>query len=90
MRSLRARGGLEHPNRDRAKFTTTPLQSDTGGALMLQYGLDPGDPTLWLYLDDSVTHSRLNASIRVGARFGWLLSHRELLRILPKPLQNSL
>ena len=39
-------------NDGKGEFRIVPLQSDLGNALMHHYGMDPGDPLSWLYLEE--------------------------------------
>ena len=76
---------------DRANaFRIIRIQSDTGQAVLKHYGLDPDDPESWLYLVDGKAYTSLDGMIRAGARLGgpgWLL---QVLRILPRPVQDWL
>ena len=74
----------------RQEFRICPVQSETGGAVMRHYGLDPGDPETWLYLDGGRAYHSLDGIIRASARLGpigWLL---QPLRLAPRPLQDWL
>jgi predicted DCC family thiol-disulfide oxidoreductase YuxK len=89
--SLCARGASWIARNDKAKeFTIVPLQSDVGVALMMHYGLDPSDPTSWLYLEDGRAFSSLDALIRVGRRLGGNWQWLCVLRILPTSVQDVL
>jgi predicted DCC family thiol-disulfide oxidoreductase YuxK len=89
--SLCARGATWIAHADRAgAFTIIPLQSDLGGALMRHYGMDPSDPTSWLFLEEGRAFSSLDALIRVGLRLGRIWKALILLRIIPKPLRDIL
>ncbi|MEO0361239.1 MAG: DUF393 domain-containing protein [Pseudomonadota bacterium] len=71
-------------------FRICPVQSPTGRAVMRHYGLDPDDPDTWLYLEDGVARTSLDAMIRAGRRvggIGWLL---QPLRLLPRAAQDWL
>lgn len=89
--SLCARGATWIANNDKAQeFMIIPLQSNVGTALMLHYGLDPGDPSSWLYIEDGRAYSSLDALIRVGSRLGGVWKGLIILRILPPRLQDAL
>lgn len=89
--SLCARGAAWIARNDLAQeFTIIPLQSAVGSALMTHYGLDPNDPTSWLYLEDGRAYSSLDAFIRVGLRLGRVWKGLAALRILPIWVQNVL
>ena len=60
--SLCARGAKWIAHNDRSKeFRIVPMQSDLGTALMIHYGMDPKDPTSWLYLADGHGFTSLDA-----------------------------
>ena len=89
--SLCARGARWIARNDRAHvFTIIPVQSVAGEALMVHYGLDPADPLSWLYVEDGLAYTSLDALIRVGWRLGGVWKGLSLLRILPVPAQNIL
>ena len=89
--ALCARGAAWIARNDTAsEFTIIPLQSDLGGALLAHYGLDPADPTTWLFLEDGRAYTSLDALVRVGARLGRFWKVLSVLRILPRPLQDFL
>lgn len=88
---LCARGArwIAHNDRDH-RFRIIPLQSELGHALTRHYGLDPSDPSSWLYLEDGRAYSSLDAVIRVGQRLGGKWHALSLLRVLPSGLQDLL
>ncbi|MGH1330662.1 MAG: thiol-disulfide oxidoreductase DCC family protein [Paracoccaceae bacterium] len=89
--ALCARGATWIARNDHAgAFTIIPLQSDLGGALMHHYGMDPADPTSWLFLDEGRAYASLDALIRVGLCLGRIWKALILLRIIPKPLRDIL
>ena len=89
--ALCARGAAWIARNDSAEeFTIVPLQSPLGSALMTHYGMDPADPTSWLYLDEGRALTSLQAFIRVGQRLGGRWKAVAVLKILPKPLQDVL
>lgn len=75
-------------NDTKQDFRIVPLQSDLGNALMRHYGLDPADPTSWLYLEEGRAYSSLDAYIRVGQRLGGIWRGLGILRILPTVVQD--
>jgi predicted DCC family thiol-disulfide oxidoreductase YuxK len=77
-------------NDRRAEFRIVPMQSDLGRNLLVQHGLDPDDPTSWLYLDNAVPYSSLEAVIRVGQRLGGVWRGLGLLRLMPRRMQDAL
>lgn len=89
--ALCARGARWIARNDSAQeFRIIPLQSNLGHALIRHYGLDPDDPTSWLYLEDGRAYSSLDAFMRVGARLGGVWNGLSALRIFPRPLQDVL
>ena len=72
------------------EFTIIPLQSEVGSALMRHYGMNPSDPTSWLYVEDGRAYTSLDAFIRAGNRLGGVWIVLSGLRILPARLQNVL
>ena len=47
-----------------------PVQSPLGAALMRHYGLDPDDPSTWLFIDDGQAFTDFKATLHAGRRFG--------------------
>ena len=87
--ALCARGATWIARHDRrGEFSIIPVQSDLGASLMRHYGLDPADPSSWLYVEEGKAHSSLDALIRVGQRFGGRWRALALLHILPKPVRD--
>ena len=72
------------------EFTIIPLPSPLGNALMRHCGLDPEDPSTWLFLEKGRAHTSMDAIIRVGQRLGGRWKALALLRILPRPVQDAL
>ncbi len=77
-------------NDTRGEFRIVPMQSDLGRKLLVRHGLDPDDPSSWLYLDQGVPYSSLDAVIRVAGRLGGVWRALGVLRVLPKPVQDRL
>ncbi|MEM8948582.1 MAG: DCC1-like thiol-disulfide oxidoreductase family protein [Pseudomonadota bacterium] len=71
-------------------FRICPVQSPTGSAVLRHYGLDADDPESWLYLADGEAYVSLDAFIRAGARLGGIGKLLQVLRILPRPVQDWL
>ncbi len=89
--SLCARGAAWIARHDKAEeFTIIPMQSELGSALLRHYGMDPSDPTSWLYLEEGRAYSSLDAFIRTGARLGGIWKGLGVLRVLPTPVQDYL
>ncbi|GHA56384.1 membrane protein [Amylibacter ulvae] len=71
-------------------FRIIPIQSELGKSLLGHYGLDPDDPSSWLFVENGLAYHSLDALIRVGRRLGGVWNMLVLLRVLPKSLQNGL
>lgn len=69
-------------------FRLCPVQSEIGGALVRHYGLDPGDPETWLYLENGRAWSGMEAIIRIGERLGGAARLATVLRIFPRTLRE--
>jgi predicted DCC family thiol-disulfide oxidoreductase YuxK len=72
-----------------AAFRIIPVQSALGAGLLRHFGMAPEDPTSWLYLEDGLGHSSLDATIMVGRKLGGRWRGLEALRLIPKPLRDS-
>jgi predicted DCC family thiol-disulfide oxidoreductase YuxK len=77
-------------NDSQQEFRIIPLQSDLGHALMRHHGLDPQDPTSWLYLQDGLPYEGADAVIRVAQRLGGKWRILGALRIIPAGLLHHL
>jgi predicted DCC family thiol-disulfide oxidoreductase YuxK len=89
--ALCAKGAKWIAKNDKAgAFKIVALQSQFGQALMAHYGLDPSDPTSWLFVEDGQPFSSLDAYIRVGNRLGGIWRVLSVLRVIPRPLQYIL
>ena len=89
--SLCAHGARWIAHSDRSgEFRIVPLQSELGHALMHHYGMDPADPTSWLYLLEGRAHSSLDALMHVGSRLGGVWNFLIVLRIIPRGLRDIL
>lgn len=67
-----------------------PIQTDRGKALLEANGLDTLDPDSWLFIADGQTSHNFDAVIRLGERCGGIGRITSVLRLLPKPMRNSL
>lgn len=86
-----ARGAAWIARNDKShEFTIIPMQSEVGAALFSHFGLDPADPTSWLYVEDGRAHTSLDALIRVGSRLGGFWKSLSMLRVLPMSMQDAL
>lgn len=89
--ALCARGAAWIAHQDRAaEFRIIPVQSDLGAALLLHFGLDPDDPTSWLFLESGRAYTSLDAMIRAGRQLGRWNHALTVLRVLPRPVQDWL
>jgi predicted DCC family thiol-disulfide oxidoreductase YuxK len=66
------------------RFRVCPIQSPVGTALARHFGLEPGDPETWLFLDRGEAVSGMEAIIRVGERLGGIGRVASLLRVVPR------
>lgn len=57
-------------------------------AVLTHYGIAPGDPETWLYLEDGAAYTSIDAMIRVGSRIGGWGKALRVLRVLPRPVQD--
>jgi predicted DCC family thiol-disulfide oxidoreductase YuxK len=74
----------------RCEFRICPVQSELGQAVLLHYGLDPGNPESWLYLAGGKAYASLDAVIEAGTRLGGMARLARIFLILPSPVQNWL
>ncbi|WP_254054540.1 thiol-disulfide oxidoreductase DCC family protein [Roseovarius sp. EL26] len=89
--ALCARGARWIARNDTAQeFRILPIQSPAGRALLHHYGLDPNDPTTWLYVEHGQAYTSLDALARVGTRLGGVWQALRLFHLLPKAIQNPL
>ncbi|KZK92317.1 MULTISPECIES: DUF393 domain-containing protein [unclassified Pseudovibrio] len=88
---LCAKGAAWIARNDRkVEFRIVPLQSRLGQALAVHYGLDPSNPSTWLYLENGAAHTSLDALIRIGLRLGGVWNILFVLRILPRFVQDAI
>ncbi len=89
--ALCARGARWIARNDKAQeFRILPIQSPAGHALLQHYGLDPDDPTTWLFVEHGQAYTSLDALARVGSRLGGIWKSLTLLRRLPRSIQDPL
>ncbi|QUS56701.1 thiol-disulfide oxidoreductase DCC family protein [Pseudovibrio brasiliensis] len=88
---LCAKGAAWIARNDRnQEFRIIPLQSKLGEALASHYGLDPANPSSWLFLENGTAYTSLDAFVRVGERLGGVWKTLRILMILPKPLRDRM
>lgn len=66
------------------------IQSPLGAALLRHYGLEPQDPSSWLFIDNGVAHEDFEAVLHAGRRLGGWARLTVLLRVLPRPVRDWL
>ncbi|WP_341477154.1 DUF393 domain-containing protein [Shimia abyssi] len=67
-----------------------PIQTPLGRALLTHYGLDPSDPSTWLFLHDGAAHIDFDGVIHAGRHFGGLGTLTNTLRLFPRPMRDWL
>ena len=67
-----------------------PIQTPLGAALLRHYGLQPTDPSSWLFIDDGIAHQDFEAVVHAARRFGGWGRLATVLLILPRPLRDWL
>ncbi|MBO9452570.1 DUF393 domain-containing protein [Tropicibacter sp. R16_0] len=89
--ALCARGAAWIARNDRTQeFLIVPMQSELGRTLLVQHGLDPDDPTSWLYLEQGHAHTSSDAIIRAGQKLGGRWQLLTVFRIIPRPVRDAL
>lgn len=67
-----------------------PIQSPLGAALLTHYGLEPTDPSSWLFIDKGMPYVDFEAVLHAGWQFGGWGRVTAVLQIFPKPLRDWL
>jgi predicted DCC family thiol-disulfide oxidoreductase YuxK len=80
---------LEHHRID-PPFKLIPMQTDEGKALLIEYGIDPEDPTTFLVLDRGQQFTESDGTIHIITTLGGLWSAFEAARVIPKTWRDSL
>jgi predicted DCC family thiol-disulfide oxidoreductase YuxK len=70
-------------------FQLLPMQSAAGKALLIEYGIDPEDPTTFLVLDRGRQLTESDAAIQVIAALGGLWQMSQLARIVPRRWRDA-
>lgn len=84
-----ARGARWIARRDRNRvFGIVPMQSKLGQNLFRHHGIDPDDPASWLYLENGVAMTGMEAWSRVGQMLGGPARLLGLVMFVPKPLRD--
>lgn len=73
-------------NGDNVRICT--VQSELGRAVLKHYGLDAGDPESWLYLEEGLAYSSMDAVIKVGWRLGGIGRFAAVFLVLPRFLRG--
>ncbi len=76
-------------DRERA-FRICPINTPLGTAVVRHYGLAPEDPETWLFLEDGMAVSGMEAIIRIGERLGGPGRAASVMRVLPRPVREWL
>lgn len=72
------------------QFRIGRTQSALGKGLLGHYGLNADDPESWLYLDEGRAYTSLEGVIEAGTRLGGAGRLLQLLRLLPRSVQDWL
>lgn len=72
------------------RFRIVPMQSPLGKFLLISNGMDPDDPTSWLYLEGDDALTGFEAWARVGQVIGGHARLLGLLFLIPRPLRQRL
>jgi len=72
------------------RFRICPVQTRLGRSILVHFELDPDDPDSWVFLEDGVAYTSMDAMIRVGARIGGPGWFMQVARPLPRVLQDRL
>lgn len=67
-----------------------PIQTPLGAALLRHYGLEPTDPSSWLFIDEGRAFQDFDGVIHAARRFGGWGRLATVLLILPRPLRDWL
>ena len=67
-----------------------PIQTPLGAALLRHYGMEPTDPTSWLFIDEGRAHEDFDAVIHAARRFGGWGRIALVLKAIPKPIRDWL
>lgn len=73
----------------RARFRFAAMQSDTGAALLAQYGVPPGTDSMVL-IEGGRWFAESTAALRIARRLGGLWPLACVLVIVPKPLRDGI
>ncbi|SLN20979.1 hypothetical protein TRL7639_00539 [Falsiruegeria litorea R37] len=89
--ALCARGAAWIARNDHTQeFLIIPMQTELGRSLLVQHGLDPDDPTSWLFLEQGQAYTSSDAIIRAGQMLGGRWRLLTVFRIIPRPVRDAL
>lgn len=79
---------LAHERDDSIRFTTA--QSETGRALLSEFGLDPENLSTFVFIEGGTAHVRSDAALEVAQhlRLPWRMLR--VFRIVPRRLRDSI
>ena len=78
---------LKHEKEPTIRFVA--ITSDEGRALALQHGLDPDDPTSFLFIDDGQVYDASDAVLALSRHLKGPARALPLLRLLPTALRDA-
>ncbi|SPJ29999.1 hypothetical protein TRM7615_03526 [Falsiruegeria mediterranea M17] len=89
--ALCARGAAWIARNDHSQeFLIVPMQTELGRTLLMQHGLDPDDPTSWLYLEQGQAYTSSDAIIHAGQKLGGKWRLLTGMRIIPRSVRDAL
>ena len=65
-------------------------QGSDGASLMCSHGLDPDDLSSWLFLENGIAYTEMDAVIRLAGRFGGPARFLLILKLLPGFLRHRI
>lgn len=71
-------------------FQLIPMQSAEGRKLLLEYGIDPEDPSTFLVVDHGRPLIESDAAIHVIAALGGVWKIANLARVVPRRFRNAI
>lgn len=74
----------------RARFRLAAVQSEAGGALCRQHGVNATDPETMILIEDGRAFQMSEAALRICSGLGWPWRAFGLLRIVPRPIRDAI
>lgn len=68
----------------------TPIQSPYGRRLAKDFGLDPDDPTTFVYFEHGQALQRSDAALTFAARLRWPWRWAGAFRVVPRPFRDAI